>query len=95
MADERTGVPEPTELVYLPTSSWKPVLVAFGLGLLVAGIWRGWVWALAGAIFFLLALRGWIADTRADLARLPRSQPVTSAAIPATPLRAARRRSAD
>jgi hypothetical protein len=92
MAAEPTGIPEPTELVYLPEPSWKPVLIAFGIGLLVAGTFMGWVYAAAGAIFFLLALRGWIADTRADLARLPRTQSVSTASIPATPLRTAGRR---
>jgi hypothetical protein len=93
MAAEPTGIPESTELIYLPEPSWKPVLLAFGIGLLVAGTFMGWVWAACGAIGFLLAMRGWIADTRADLARLPRRQSVTTAAIPATPLRAAARRS--
>jgi hypothetical protein len=85
MADDR--IPEPTELVYVPEPSWKPVLLAFGLALMVAGVFMGWVWLVAGAIVLLLALRAWIQDIRSDLGRLPRTQSVTSAVIPATPLR--------
>jgi hypothetical protein len=92
MADEGNRIPEATELIYLPAPSWKPVLLAFGLAAMVAGVFMGWVWLLAGAIVSLLALWGWIRDIRSDLSRLPRTQAVTSAVIPATPLRAPRRR---
>jgi hypothetical protein len=87
------GLPEPTELIYVPDPSWKPVFVAVGLAFVLGGIFMGWVLIVGGAILALLALWAWIADIRGDLARYPRRQRVTSAVIPATPLRAAARRS--
>ena len=54
------------------------------------GIFAGWVWAAAGGILGLLALRKWIGDVADDLRRLPRRQDVTTAPLPATPMRSAR-----
>lgn len=86
--DERP--PEPTELVYVPDSSWTAVFVAFGLAGIVVGIFAGWVWIAAGAVLGLLALRKWFADIRSDLSRLPRNQHQTTAPLPATPMRRTR-----
>jgi hypothetical protein len=84
--------PEPTELVYVPEPSWTPVFVAFGLAGVVVGIFAGWAWLVAGAFLGLLALRSWIKRVADDLRRLPRRQEPTTATLPATPMRAARRR---
>jgi hypothetical protein len=87
---ENGRAPTPTELVYVPEPSWTPVFVAFGLAGLAVGVFAGWVWALAGGVLALLALRKWVKDTGDDLRRLPRHQDVTTAPLPATPMRSAR-----
>jgi hypothetical protein len=85
MADRGAG--EPTELIYLPEPSWAPALIAFGLAAVLAGIFIWWPYGVAGALVALPALWSWIRDARAGFSRLPRRQRVTTAAIPAVPLR--------
>jgi Cytochrome c oxidase subunit IV len=80
-------IPEATELVYVPEPSWRPLLVAAGLGLVLAGLFMGWAFAALGGVLFLFALRGWIRETRDELGRLPRHQRVTTAVLAAAPPR--------
>jgi hypothetical protein len=86
MPDDR-GLPEPTEVVYSPAPSWLPVFLALGITLLLFGAYKGWFLVLAGAIAALLALAGWIRLNRTELQRLPRHQRLSTAVIPAAPLR--------
>jgi hypothetical protein len=79
--------PDPSELVYVPDSSWTPVLVAWGIAGLVVGIFAGWVWAAAGGALALVALIVWIHHVSDDLKRLPRRQRLTTASLPVTPMR--------
>jgi hypothetical protein len=79
--------PEITELVYVPEPSWRPALVAVGLAALIAGIFMGWFYALAGAVIFIAGLWGWVRDAADQTQRLPRRQELTSAVIPAAPMR--------
>jgi len=83
--------PQATELVYVPEPSWTPAFVAFGLAAVLVGLFAGWVWIATGAALGLLALRRWIGDVADDLRRLPRRQDPTTATLPATPMRTARR----
>jgi hypothetical protein len=80
-------VPEPTELIYLQSSSFKPALLAAGLGGVIASIFTWWPYGALGAIVALVALIGWIRDAREDFGRLPRRQRLSTAAIPAVPPR--------
>ncbi len=82
--------PAPTELVYLPEPSWTPLFVAAGLACVLVGIFAGWAWVAGGAVLGLAALRKWMKDVSDDLRRLPRHQDVTTAPLPATPMRSAR-----
>jgi hypothetical protein len=84
---ENGRAPGPTELVYVPDPSWTPVLVAWGIAGLLVGIFAGWVWSVAGGVLALLALVVWIRHVREDLKRLPRRQALTTARLPATPMR--------
>jgi hypothetical protein len=59
---------------------------------MLAGIFMGWFFIAVGAVIFLVALRGWIADASDQFQRLRRRQELTSAVIPATPMRRAARR---
>src|SRR3954451_8208289 len=79
--------PEVTELVYVPQPSWRPALVAVGLAAMIAAIFMGWFYALAGAIIFIAGLWGWIREASDQTQRLPRRQELTSAVIPAAPMR--------
>jgi hypothetical protein len=80
-------VPEPTELVYVPGSSWAPVLIAAGLVGVVVGLFAGWPYAVAGGLLALASLRSWIRASGEEISRLPREQRITSAVLPAVPLR--------
>jgi hypothetical protein len=78
---------EPTELIYLPEPSWHPALIAAGLAAVLASIFTWWPYGVVGAVVALLALRAWIRDARQDFGRLPRRQRITTAVIPAVPLK--------
>jgi len=80
-------LPEPTELVYVPGSSWAPVLIAAGLVGVAVGLFAGWPYAVAGGVLALASLRSWIRASGEEISRLPREQRITSAVLPAVPLR--------
>lgn len=90
-------IPQPTEQVFLPTPSWGPVFLAFGAALALSGIFangfivRGWVYSLIGLVVVIVALIAITGDTTRNFARLPRSQRVRGAVIPAAPLRSSKR----
>jgi hypothetical protein len=86
MRDGRRVEP-PSELVYVPKPSWAPVLAATGLAVVAIGLFAGWVYSIAGAIIALAALWGWIRSTGSEIGRLPREQRVSTAVLPAVPLR--------
>ncbi|MGI8460886.1 MAG: hypothetical protein ACR2OC_04495 [Solirubrobacterales bacterium] len=86
MADSRQ-LPEATELVYLPEPSWRPLFVAAGLAVLLAGLFAGLFWSILGAIVLLIATVGWYRSINREVDRLPRSQRVSSAVLPAIPPR--------
>ena len=78
---------QPSELVYTPAPSWVPVLTAAGFAGVLVGLFAGFPYAVAGAVVLLAALRAWIRDARYEITRLPREQHLTSAVLPAVPLR--------
>jgi hypothetical protein len=80
-------VPQPTELVYVASPSWAPVLAGAGLAIVAIGLFAGWVYAAAGGVIALGALWGWIRGVSRDVERLPRQQRVSTAVLPAVPLR--------
>lgn len=83
--DRRDG--EPTELLYLPAPSWQPALLAAGLAGVVVSMFTWWPYGVVGAVVAAAALLAWIRDARRDFSRLPRNQRLTSAVIPAVPLK--------
>ena len=78
----RNDLPEPTELVVAPPSSWAPALLAGGMALFIVGLIVWWPYAAIGAFVGLLALRRWIRDTGSEIAALPRRQRISTAPIP-------------
>jgi hypothetical protein len=78
---------QPSELVYVPGPSWLPVLAAAGLTGLLVGLFAGWPYAVVGAVLMLAALRAWFHKASDDMVRLPREQRLSSAVLPAVPLR--------
>ena len=84
---ETKRIPEATELVYVPEPSWIPLFAGSGLAALIVGIFTGLVWAIAGAIVLLVALIVWIRRLGDEVSRMPRSQRLSSAVIPAIPPR--------
>ena len=76
MADDTIhtdGAPAPPagEPVHLPGPSYAPVVTAFGLTLAVTGVVLSWVMSGIGVVIALIAIRGWIRDTRRDISELP------------------------
>ena len=90
MAEDRRNGQQSVELIYLPESSWNPILLAFGLGGVIAGLFTWWPYGAIGALVALWGLVGWIRESRDQFSRLPRRQRVTTAVIPAVPLRRGR-----
>jgi hypothetical protein len=88
---EGRRAPQPTELVYLPDPSWAPVLLAVGLALVGMGLFAGWFYSIVGGVvggvLALAALWTWIRGASRELGRLPRQQRVSTAVLPAVPLR--------
>jgi hypothetical protein len=82
---------EPTELIYLPSPSWAPALLAAGLGGVIAGIYTWWPYGVIAGVVAIFALFAWIRDARSEFGRLPRRQRLTTAAIPAVPPRRSQR----
>ena len=80
-------VEQPSELVYVPNPSWAPVLAGAGIAVVAIGLFAGFVYAIVGGIIALAALWGWIRSAGADIGRLPRRQRVSTAVLPAVPLR--------
>jgi membrane protein implicated in regulation of membrane protease activity len=76
MADEHVHVdgsspPPPAEMVHLPGPSFLPVVVAFGLTLLIAGVVLNIAMVVIGAVITVAAVWRWIRETRQDIAELP------------------------
>ena len=90
---ERTEIPAPSELVYLPKPSWAPAFFAAGVALVVGGSYMGefmlpgWFYAILGAIVAVAALRRMIVIAVRDFFRLPRRQRVRGAVLPAATMR--------
>jgi hypothetical protein len=94
---ERSDIPAPSELVYLPKPSWAPAFFAAGIALVVGGLFMGefmlpgWFYVLLGAIVAIFALRAMISIAVRDFYRLPRRQRVRGAVLPAATMRSGKR----
>ena len=73
---------KPTERIYLPGASALPVLLAVGIAAIVIGLYAWWPYAVAGAVVALLSLLAWLRANRADIARMPGTQPTDTAPLP-------------
>ena len=73
MADETNAgaLAPPTEEIHLPDPSYMPVLLAFGVTVVVVGVVLTWVMVAIGLIITLVALTRWIRQTREEMAELP------------------------
>jgi hypothetical protein len=65
------ALPQPTEEIHLPEPSYVPVVVAFGITILVVGVVLSWVMVVIGGLIALIALVRWIRQTRAEMSELP------------------------
>ncbi len=83
---------EPTELIYVPSASPAPVVVAAGITLLAAGTFMGWFLYLVGAVVLYLGASSWWRTTNDEISRMRREQTTDTAVIPAEPIRPAVRR---
>ena len=62
---------EAGEAIHLPGPSYQPVVLAFGLALAVTGVVLFPIVAIIGGVIALVALIGWIRDTRREISELP------------------------
>ena len=63
--------PEPGEAVHLPEPSYLPVLVAFGVTVIVVGVVLNWVIVGIGVAITLVAIVRWVRAVREEMADLP------------------------
>jgi hypothetical protein len=64
-------VPPPGEPVHLPGPSYLPVIVAFGVTLIVSGVVVLWVLSAIGVLITLFAVVRWARETREEMGELP------------------------
>ena len=62
---------EAGEAIHLPGPSYQPVVLAFGLTLAITGVVLFPIVAIIGGVITLVALIGWIRDTRREMSELP------------------------
>ena len=62
---------EAGEAIHLPGPSYQPVALAFGLTLAITGVVLFPIVAIIGGVISLVALIGWIRDTRREISELP------------------------
>ena len=63
--------PPPGEPVHLPGPTYLPVIVAFGVTLIVAGVVILWPISVAGALITVIAVVRWVRETREEMGELP------------------------
>ena len=63
--------PPPGEPVHLPGPSYLPVIVAFGVTLIVSGVVILWVLSVIGVLITLFAVVRWVRETREEMGELP------------------------
>jgi len=62
---------EPGEAIHLPGPSYQPVLLAFGVTLVVTGVVLFPPAVVIGLILTAITLYRWIRDTRGEISELP------------------------
>jgi hypothetical protein len=62
---------EAGEAIHLPGPSYQPVVLAFGLTLVVTGVVLFPAGAVIGGVIAIVALISWIRDLRRDVSELP------------------------
>ena len=68
---EADAVPPVGEEIHLPGGSALPLIVSFGVTLIVIGTTIWWVWSALGAVITLVSVGLWIRDVRRDVDELP------------------------
>lgn len=63
--------PEAGEPVHLPEPSYLPVLVAFGVTVIVVGVVLNWIIVGIGVLITLVTLVRWVRAVREEMADLP------------------------
>ena len=73
MPDETTNgaLAPPSEEIHLPEPAYTPVVLAFGVTIVVVGVVLTWVMVVIGLLIALVALVRWIRQTREEMAELP------------------------
>ena len=69
MAEQQA--PPAGESVHLPGPSYLPVVVAFGITIVVVGVVLSPFMVAIGVLIALIAIVRWVRDTRRDIGELP------------------------
>ncbi len=77
------NVPAAPELVYVPRPSWVPAFTAFGIALVLVGLFAGWFYSAVGAVFLIAAVIRWAKDAGDEVSRMPLEQRTVTAVLPA------------
>ena len=56
--------------IHLPPPSWKPIIVAVGLAMALAGVVINWVVVAVGVVVSVAAIVGWVRDARREFGSL-------------------------
>lgn len=73
---------KPSELIYLPSPTALPIILAIGVALIVFGVFAWWPYAALGGILVLGSFIAWMRKNRTEIASMPREQEETPARIP-------------
>ena len=73
MAEEQTNgaLAPPSEEIHLPDPAYTPVVLAFGVTLVVVGVVISYVMVAIGLITVIVSLTRWIRQAREEMAELP------------------------
>ena len=77
---------EPSELLYTPSESWAPAVVAVGLAVALVAVFGAWWWAPIGILIALAGMRAWWTTADDEVARMRREQATDTAVVPAKTL---------
>ncbi len=71
MSEVEQDTPPVGEEIHLPGPTLIPFVSAVGITLIVIGTTINWLFAIIGAVIFIITTAIWIRDTRRDVAALP------------------------
>ncbi len=63
---EKAAHGAPEHGIHVPTPTWRPIIVAVGLAMALAGMVLSWFVVIAGLVIAVVAIVGWVRDARKE-----------------------------